>query len=236
LLCLAVSKSHHGAGNHLGIELVMGCHMVKRGRLWVFAAKPLIFNPYSAMSAQIKAAGNAIGEHFDGVEYLLGKGRQIKEAVYDSDIEKALHRSLATSRLMGFQDAAKYSKANMPALYGREIASRASKRAAWVNKKMLKTSSKVLKNTPDSEFVLSKDRAIAAAQYETGRSYFKGVKDAFQGTGWGKEWITSEAESCSDCLDNEDMGPIGVDEDFDSGDSYPPSHLNCPCVVSMVRL
>lgn len=121
----------------------------------------------------------------------------------------------------------------MPVLYGRKVMAAAENRSDKVNQWMKATTKNVLHNSPDSEHVLSKDRALNAARYEAARAYFKGVQDGFQGTGWKKSWITSQGESCDECLANEDDGPIDVDDIFQSGDSYPLAHLSCGCFVSL---
>jgi hypothetical protein len=46
-----------------------------------------------------------------------------------------------------------------------------------------------------------------------------------------KTWTTTSAETCETCQENEDVGPIPVDEPFPSGDFYPPAHPACACAV-----
>lgn len=45
-----------------------------------------------------------------------------------------------------------------------------------------------------------------------------------------KEWVTVGG-ACDDCLDNESVGMIGIDQAFPSGDSREPAHPNCRCLV-----
>lgn len=44
------------------------------------------------------------------------------------------------------------------------------------------------------------------------------------------EWIT-EPGACPTCLENEDAGPIDIDDTFPSGDDNPPAHPQCRCTV-----
>lgn len=49
-----------------------------------------------------------------------------------------------------------------------------------------------------------------------------------------KQWI-SYSDCCDVCTDNEDDGPIPVDENFSSGDDAPPAHPNCRCTIAGAR-
>lgn len=202
----------------------------------LLAAGGLVFNVYSQLEKQIGAASSAIANHFDEIDSALDQGLSVKKASRGQRIEVITRRLISSARLAGFQHGAKHTKKRMPALYGREVDKDASKRARKVNKLMRRTTRRRLRSTPDSEHVLSRERAIAAARYEAAKSYFAGVKDAFQGTGWKKEWLTSSEESCIDCQGNEEQGPLDVDEAFQSGDDYPSAHLSCSCMVALVRV
>jgi Phage Mu protein F like protein len=47
-----------------------------------------------------------------------------------------------------------------------------------------------------------------------------------------KSWSTALDEAvCDTCLDNESQEPISIDDDFPSGDPYPPAHPYCGCVL-----
>jgi citrate lyase gamma subunit len=48
-----------------------------------------------------------------------------------------------------------------------------------------------------------------------------------------KYWLTSgEGESvCDICQENEDAGTIELDDEFPSGEQFPPAHPRCECVV-----
>ena len=45
-----------------------------------------------------------------------------------------------------------------------------------------------------------------------------------------------DGEGCEEiCQPNADDGPIGLDEDFSSGDDAPPAHPNCDCSIGFVK-
>ena len=199
--------------------------------------KPLIFNPYAAVEQQISAASSTLAGMFSEIDSALDKGKTIKQAVHGTKIEAVMHRAIASSRLSGFMHGAKYSGKNMPSNYGRDIGAFAEKRAAFVGRSVRRTTRRTLRTVPDSEFVLSRDRALSAARFEAARSYFKGVNDSFRGTtGWGKGWATAEGDSCEECLANEDMGLIAMSDTFASGDVFPPLHLLCNCMVTVEKM
>lgn len=204
----------------------------------VLAGKGLVFNPFLQMDDQIRSAAGSITSVFNEIDGALDKGRSTVEAVKGSKakIQMVMHRAIATSRMAGFRHAAEHSKKQMPMLYGHEIRSDAEARALEAGKSMRRTTKKGLKNSPDSDFLLSKERALSAVQFEAGNSYFQGIKDGFRGTGWGKGWYTSAGDSCEDCQSNEDDGLIDVDEVFSSGHEYPLVHLNCNCFIRMARM
>ncbi len=45
-----------------------------------------------------------------------------------------------------------------------------------------------------------------------------------------KIWVVNP-DACLICVDNADIGPIGIDDLFPSGDSCPPAHPNCRCIL-----
>ena len=79
------------------------------------------------------------------------------------------------------------------------------------------------------------ERAALIANTEVARANeqgklvgFRGAADA--GIALKKSWLTM-GEACDVCQDNEDDGPIDLDDDFSSGDDAPPGHPNCRCVL-----
>lgn len=202
----------------------------------VIRAGGYIFNPHAQMEAQIAEATKIVASTFSNIDAAIGKGKSISSALKGSrqQIQQVFHRVIATSRLSGFQQATKITKKNMKPLYGHEIRADAEARASEVGKLMRRTSKRVLNNTPDSDYILSRDRSLSSVRFEASNSYFKGVSDGFAGTGYSKEWLASD--SCGECLDNEEQGLIDVDEDFQSGHSYPLAHQNCTCGVRIARM
>ena len=84
----------------------------------------------------------------------------------------------------------------------------------------------------------TEDRAalIASTEVRFANSYgaLEGYKEAANnGVQLMKEWLAGPG-ACDDCQDNEDQGPIDLDDEFDSGDDAPPAHPNCRCAVSPV--
>jgi SPP1 gp7 family putative phage head morphogenesis protein len=81
------------------------------------------------------------------------------------------------------------------------------------------------------------DRAMLIARTEIIRANNQGnaagYKDAkASGVNVMKEWMTAGDDLVSEgCQDNEDEGPIDLEDDFPSGDSEPPAHPNCRCAL-----
>ncbi len=80
----------------------------------------------------------------------------------------------------------------------------------------------------------SDDRAETIARTELIAANNQGNLRAYKesGVATGKEWATAGDDLVEEeCQANEDQGPIGLDEDFDSGDDAPPAHPNCRCAI-----
>lgn len=199
----------------------------------VLGASSLVYNPHAALSSQIASAAKSIEALFSEIDSSLDKGKTVKEAVRGRKVTATMHRVIASARLHGFLHASQHSKKLMPSDYGNVIRGEAEKRAARVNRLMRRTSKRVLRSSPDSQYVLSKDRAIAAVRYEAGNAYFQGMKDGFRGTGFKKRWVTTSQDPCDECSENESDGPLGIDEVFSSGDDSPLLHLRCQCWLAI---
>ncbi len=66
------------------------------------------------------------------------------------------------------------------------------------------------------------------------RTYGHGLLDAWQELGVGRIlWQAHEEARCPEgrCRTNAAEGPVGLGEDFPSGDRVPPAHPGCTCVV-----
>lgn len=83
----------------------------------------------------------------------------------------------------------------------------------------------------------SAERATTIARTEIIRANNQGHLQSFKDSGVveKKEWSTAEdGDVCEECMANEDQGPIGLDQDFDSGDDAAPAHPNCRCTIIAV--
>lgn len=89
----------------------------------------------------------------------------------------------------------------------------------------------------------SDDRAMLIARTESATADVQGNMVAYReardqvGVVVEKQWITAgDADVSEDCEANAAQGPIGLDDDFQSGADAPPEHPNCRCDVLPVRL
>ncbi len=84
----------------------------------------------------------------------------------------------------------------------------------------------------------SEDRAMTIARTELIKANNKAHMATFKESGvvQYKEWSTANDDDVDEevCAPNEDEGPIPIDDDFQSGDSEPPGHPNCRCVLIAV--
>lgn len=79
-------------------------------------------------------------------------------------------------------------------------------------------------------------RAEMIARTETVRAYSAGIVAYGRQTGaMTKTWQAlpgaDEGGQATPCVDNANQDPIGIDDDFDSGDPFPPAHPYCRCYV-----
>lgn len=201
------------------------------------AAGGVVFNPYLNIRRSVSSASAAIEQQFGAIDNAFSAGTSAKQAVKEGKRIKKIMRQLITSaRLSGFSFSQDYSQRKTPALYGRQVMKDAAIRADTVAAQMRRTTRIGLKRNPDSDFILSRERAVAAVKYEAAKAYYAGIKDGFQGSDYLKEWVTSaEGNICEDCQANEEDGAIGVGQVFSSGDEFPAAHLNCDCYIVMTR-
>ena len=91
-----------------------------------------------------------------------------------------------------------------------------------------------LRDTLESNYAFSEQRAETIARTETAFADSRGNMIAYKESGVvsGKEWIMgSEHDIDDECDDNEAAGVIGLDDEFPSGDTEAPAHPNCVCDV-----
>jgi len=80
----------------------------------------------------------------------------------------------------------------------------------------------------------SEERASMIARTELAFAHMAGNVAAWRESGgvWGKRSLLGDLHDIPDeCDDNADQGPIPFDQQFDSGDEFPPYHPNCVCDV-----
>jgi phosphohistidine phosphatase SixA len=84
------------------------------------------------------------------------------------------------------------------------------------------------------------DRAATVATHEISRAYHTGGSDMAVivaeeiGSHVTKTWAVQD-DPCEVCQENADEGPLSEDEQFPSGDAYPPAHPNCRCSIDYGR-
>lgn len=75
------------------------------------------------------------------------------------------------------------------------------------------------------------DRALTIAQTEMSRAVSVASRELYEESGVELvEWLI--ADPCDECQENADASPIGIDEEFPSGDTEPPAHPNCVCDIA----
>jgi SPP1 gp7 family putative phage head morphogenesis protein len=92
-----------------------------------------------------------------------------------------------------------------------------------------------LADTLSAAYGFSSDRAEMIARTEMRMANGSGALAGYQASGVIKEkvWLTAQDDDVSEeCADNEDEGPIPLDDDFPSGDDAPPAHPNCRCTIA----
>lgn len=71
-------------------------------------------------------------------------------------------------------------------------------------------------------------RALVVAQTEMGRAMMAEQSDTYADNGVQQvEWLA--LDPCELCAENEAASPIDINEEFPSGDLFPPAHPNCYC-------
>lgn len=73
--------------------------------------------------------------------------------------------------------------------------------------------------------------ALMIARTETSRALSVANRDEYEKNNVEMvEWLVSDP--CDICQENGDAGPIGINEEFPSGDTEPPAHPNCECALA----
>lgn len=85
------------------------------------------------------------------------------------------------------------------------------------------------------QYISDPNRAELIARTESVRAYNAGIHAYGKQSGaathtWEALPGADEGSSEQPCVDDNDQGPIDIDEDFISGDPFPPAHPNCRCL------
>lgn len=196
----------------------------------------ILFSPWKRLRVQMAMASHDIDDYFDVADDILDTGgKTLADALATArPIRDAMNKVIRASLISGYQDGAHYLGDAVPQSWVKRADKLAAQRAAQVQKMMRSTTQKRLKSNIDDSYVLSRGRADAAVRYEAANHYFAGLTQAMSDSGLRKAWLTTSDNPCEICLDNEDIGPIPMEEEFPSGDMAPLSHLHCQCVLQIV--
>lgn len=184
------------------------------------AASPVVFDPLWSVKEHVTDAAAELAEHF--ADESGGRKR----------IYSAIGQLIRDARILGFQDGAKISGRKMTQPWLEGVRQEAEDYSKDISRQIRKTTLDGLNK--QSAYATSEDRAKAIAEYEGRRAYFRGLRNAL-GRSFNKKWITTHADPCHHCTDNEDEGAIQMMSKFGSGHLQPPAHLNCGCILGIYR-
>ena len=179
-------------------------------------------------------AAHDFGGYFDAVDAALETASLSAALKSGTSTIGPLTKLIRASMIGGYEDGGSLIGKKPGSRYLDRALSDAQDRASEVSGQMLRTSRKWLKANPGNEFALSSARAERAARFEAARGYYAGLQHVLWGYGMLKSWLTTSDNPCEVCLDNEDQGPIPMEDVFDSGDDAPLAHLSCACVLEII--
>lgn len=191
----------------------------------------LLFAPWKKLRVPVAVAVHGLDDYFDDVDLAMERGALTKALKQGGATEPILARLIRVAMIGGYEDGGALVGKKPGTNYAARAAAEARDRAADASSQILRTSKQWLKANPDNSFALSKSRAERAVRYEAARAYYTGLQQALWGADMMKEWFTTSDNPCEECLDNEDQGPIPMEDQFQSGDYAPLAHLNCQCVL-----
>lgn len=96
-------------------------------------------------------------------------------------------------------------------------------------------STQQLRKNLSANYAFSDARSDMIARTEIAVADIHGNMMAYRESGVvaQKKWIGGAA-CCDICTENALAGPIGIDEEFPSGDDAPPAHPNCRCDIAPI--
>lgn len=198
----------------------------------------ILFSPWKRLRVQMAMASHDIDDYFDVADDILDtSGKTVADALATArPIRDAMNKLIRSSLISGYQDGAHYLGTQVPRSWLNRADKIAANRSAQVQKLMRATTKKRLKSNIDDSYVLSRDRADLAVRYEAANHYFQGLTKSLTGVGMQKAWLTTSDNPCEICIDNEDFGPIPMEDEFPSGDAAPLAHPRCQCVLQVIPL
>lgn len=196
----------------------------------------LVFLPLVRLRNPLAQASDDIEDSFDAIYDEYEDSADVWKAVSSgkSNLVDALAQLIGAGLLQGWKDGAKYTGVDETPDFSKLARAQGTKKAI----QMLKTTKGWLKERGSDGYTLSSERAASAAKYAGAEAYFNGLAKAFKGQEgeWEKSWNTTSDDPCDDCLDNESMGFIPMDEEFESGHYAPLAHPNCACYLTVRRI
>jgi hypothetical protein len=198
-----------------------------------------MFMPWQRLSRQIALSSGVIEDRLSTLTDLMDDNMTVAQAmrrlaINDKGVFHDPVRAIVRSALIaGHTDGAHY-RGRLPASgFVRTASHMAEARATTVDQMMRRATKASLRENPDNKFMFSPGRALRAVRYEAGTAYNQGLLLALGGLTVMKEWVTTSDDPCPECLENEDIGRITLEDDFPSGDAAPLLHPNCQCVLSI---
>lgn len=198
-----------------------------------------LFMPWQRLSRQMALSSNVIEDRLSTVTDLMDENMTIAQAMrrlalHDQGIFYDPVRSVVQAGLIAGHSDGSHYRGRLPASGFVDTAYRmAQARAAKIDQQMRRASKSALRSNPDNQFMFSPGRALRAVRYEAATAYNQGLLTALRGAPVKKEWVTTSDNPCEECLENEDAGPIMLQDDFPSGDAAPLLHPNCQCVLGI---
>lgn len=172
------------------------------------------------------------------LSYLQRTPTKEKLDLFQQNIETLLSASIQRVAIAGYQQGCNDVQEPLDVVLGlrlkREKQARAKQAARWIA--VTTAVSLDINAGMSKDKALSEGRADIIADNELDLGFFGGIR-----FGWSldisakKIWIVSSEHDQDDlCDDNEDDGPISINDVFTSGDFEPPAHINCECDMGLV--
>lgn len=195
-------------------------------------AKPTDSVIYNAEKGRLS---EQVLRHLEKLKYNPTKEGLVSfESVLRTTLRMSLNRVASDAYVLGAKAVDRKPDSVKGIALQRAIYDRADQAAIWITD----TSGAALNiNAMSIKRVASPARADLIAVNNLAVAFFRGTR-----FGWGlnedslKSWFVSDVHDKDDtCDDNEDEGPIPIEEPFQSGDFEPPAHVSCGCDMRLSR-